>query len=56
MIMRNSDEWNPDEDSPVDLDDEPSDLLLGYGIVGAISGLLIICAIASMAVNQFLRY
>jgi len=44
-----------DKHMPTDLDDESSDRLLGYGIVGAISGLLILCAIASMAFNQFLR-
>lgn len=46
--MRNEDKWHPDED------DESADRLLGYGIVGAFFGLLILCAIASMAINQIL--
>ncbi|MFY3148475.1 hypothetical protein ACOTF6_09360 [Achromobacter xylosoxidans] len=54
--MWNLDKWHPNEDEPIelDLDDEPSDRIMAYGIVGAISGLLILCAIASMAINQFL--
>ncbi len=45
--MRNEDKRHPNED-----DDEAADRLLGYGIVGAVFGLLILCAIASMAINQ----
>ena len=44
-----------DKHVPNDLDDEASDRLLGYGIVGAVTGLLILCAISSMAINHFLR-
>ncbi|CUJ54414.1 Uncharacterised protein [Achromobacter sp. 2789STDY5608628] len=46
---------NSDRNIHTDLDDESSDRLLEYGIAGAISGLLILCAIASMAFNQLLR-
>ncbi len=46
--MRNEDKWHPDED------DESADRLLGYGIVGAFFGLLILFVIASMAINQIL--
>lgn len=46
--MRNDDKWHPDED------DEAADRLLGYGIVGAFFGLLILFVIASMAINQIL--
>ncbi|WP_313064708.1 hypothetical protein [Achromobacter animicus] len=46
--MRNEDKWHPDED------DEAADRLLGYGIVGAFFGLLILFVIASMAINQIL--
>ncbi|WP_353630672.1 hypothetical protein AADG64_22460 [Achromobacter xylosoxidans] len=48
--MRNEDKWHPEED------DDASDRLMGYGIVGAFTGLLILCAIASMAFTQFLRH
>lgn len=54
--MRNEDKWHPNEDAPVDLDDEPSERLIAWGVIGAFSGLLILCAIVSMAVNQILRY
>ncbi len=46
--MRNEDKWHPDED------DEAADRLLGYGIVGAFFGLLVLFVIASMAINQIL--
>ncbi|MFM9932892.1 hypothetical protein [Achromobacter xylosoxidans] len=54
--MRNEDKWHPNEDAPIDLDDEPSERLIAWGVIGALSGLLILCAVASMAVNQILRY
>lgn len=34
-------------------DDEASDRLLGYGIVGAFTGLMILCALAVWAFNQY---
>lgn len=50
MIMRNSDEWNPDEDSPVDLDldDGASERAMGWGLVGAFTGLMILGFIFSI--------
>lgn len=47
--MRHTDKTFPNEE-----DDEVADRLLGYGIVGAIFGLLILCVIVSMAINHFL--
>ncbi len=43
MIMRNSDEWNPDEDADLDLDDDASERAMGWGLVGAYTGLMFLC-------------
>lgn len=54
--MRNEDKWHPNEDAPIDPDDDQSERLIARGVIGAFSGLLILCAIVSMAGNQILRY
>lgn len=45
--MRHTDNLHPLED------DEASDRLLGYGIVGAFAGLMILCELAVWAINQY---
>ncbi|WP_159106395.1 hypothetical protein [Achromobacter marplatensis] len=45
--MPHTDNLHPLEDG------EASDRLLGYGIVGAFTGLMILCALAVWAINQF---
>jgi len=38
----------------LDEDDDASDRLMGYLVVGAFAGLLFLCAIVSMAITRFL--
>ncbi len=46
--MRNEDKWHPNEDADFDRDDDASERAMGWGLIGAFTGLMFLCFIFSI--------